>query len=79
MKEEDNMEIIPGLHIGLDFVVINMAKVGMVFLCILNLVLVKQESTMEKVVSIPIKGSLRILVWGTFVLTLVLTAIVMLF
>lgn len=72
------MEIIPGLDIsnGLNIVVGIMIKLLMVILSVLALVLIRQDQLMEKVVNIPVGINFRWFVSGYFVLTLSLTAIV---
>ena len=70
------MEIIPGLTISIDMIVNLMVEVSMVLLCILSLVMVRQESLMDKVVSYSIGGSLKALVWGFCVLCTLITVIV---
>jgi hypothetical protein len=72
------MEIIPGLdlNIGINLIVGIMVKVLMVFLVILSLIMVRQESLMDKVVNIPLGRNLKMVVWTFFILTLMLAAIV---
>ena len=72
------MEIIPGisLNAGLNFIVGLMVKLLMVILLLLSGIMVKQESTMDKVVNIPMGRNFKMIVWTFFVLTGMLTAIV---
>lgn len=72
------MEIIPGIDIsnGLNIIVGILIKLLMVILSILALILVRQDQLMEKVVNIPVGINFKWLVWGYFVLTLSLAAIV---
>ena len=72
------MEILPGvnLNIGLNFIIGVMVKILMIFLLILSLIMVRQESLMDKVVNIPLGRNFKMVVWSFFVLTLMLTAIV---
>lgn len=76
----DNMEIFPGVIIDIDLsmVVGLMVKLLMVLLVVLSLVMVRQESLMDKVVNLPMGKSLKTLVWVFFVVTLILTVIVVL-
>lgn len=70
------MEIIPGITIDLSFIVSIMVKIAMVLLLALSLVMVRQESLMNKVVNFSIGGSLRLVVWLFCGLCLSLTVIV---
>jgi hypothetical protein len=70
------MEIIPGITIDLSFIVSIMVKIAMVLLLALSLVMVRQESLMNKVVNFSIGGSLRLVVWLFCGLCLALTVIV---
>lgn len=73
------MEILPGvnLNIGINFVVGIMVKILMVLLLLLSLILIRQDSLMDKVVNIPLGRNFKMIVWTYFVLTLMLTAIVL--
>ena len=66
------------VNTGLNLMVGIMVKVGMVFLLILSFIMVKQESLMDKVVNIPLGRNFKMLVWSFFMLTVILTAIVIL-
>lgn len=70
------MEIIPGLNISIDMIVDLMVKISMGLLCILSLIMVQQESMMDKVVSYSVGGSLKALVWGFCALCTLITVIV---
>ncbi len=72
------MEILPGIELtaGLSFVVGIMVKILMVLLLLLSLILIRQDSLMARVVNIPLGRNLKMVVWTYFVLTLMLTAIV---
>ena len=72
------MEIIPGLVINLSLIVGLMVKISMVLILILSFVMVRQETLMNKVVNFPIGGSLKLLTWGYFLLSLFVTVIVLL-
>jgi hypothetical protein len=66
------------MNTGLNIAVGIMVKVGMVFLLILSFITVRQESLMDKVVNIPLGRNFKRIVWSFLVLTVVLTAIVIL-
>lgn len=70
------MEIIPGITINLSFVIGIMVKIAMLLLLALSLVMVRQESLMDKVVNFSIGGSLKALVWLFCGLSLLFTVIV---
>ncbi len=55
-----------------------MVKVSMVLFLILSLIMVRQESLMDKVVNLPIGKSLKLLTWGYFLFSLFVTVIVLL-
>lgn len=73
------MEILPGLSIDitLSSVVGLMVEILMLLLLLLSVIIVRQESLMNKVVNLPVGGNLRVLVWVFFVMTLILTVLVM--
>lgn len=60
-----------------NLIVIWMTRIGMVLLLVLGLIMVKQESTMEKVVNIPLRRGLKLLVWFFVLLAILFTVIVM--
>lgn len=72
------MELIPGvnLNLGFNLIVGIMIKILMVLLLLLSLVMVRQEGLMDRVVNIPLGRNFKMVVWSFFVLTLMLTAIV---
>lgn len=70
------MEILPGITIDINFIIGLMIKVAMVLLLVLSLVMVRQESLMEKVIDFSIGGSLKFLTWTFCGLCLMLTVIV---
>ncbi|OGD72697.1 hypothetical protein A3K29_00940 [Candidatus Collierbacteria bacterium RIFOXYB2_FULL_46_14] len=72
------MEIIPGVTISLSMIVGLMVKVSMILFLILSLIMVRQESLMDKVVNLPIGKSLKVLTWGYFLFSLFVTVIVLL-
>ena len=72
------MEIIPGVVISLSLIVGFMAKISMILFLILSIIMVRQESLMDKVVNLPIGKSLKILTWGYFLFSLFVTVIVLL-
>jgi len=51
-------------------------KIAMLLLFLLSLIMLKQTSMMTKVVSFPVGGNVKVLVWGFCVLMLLLTVIV---
>ncbi|KKT40506.1 MAG: hypothetical protein UX47_C0005G0078 [Candidatus Collierbacteria bacterium GW2011_GWA2_46_26] len=55
-----------------------MVKVSMILFLILSLIMVRQESLMDKVVNLPIGKSLKVLTWGYFLFSLFVTVIVLL-
>lgn len=72
------MEIIPGVVISLSMIVSLMVKVSMVLILVLSLIMVRQESLMDRVVNLPVGKSLKIVTWAFFGLTLLTTVIVVL-
>lgn len=67
-----NSQITASLVVGV------MVKILMVMLLILAMVMVRQTSLMNKVVSLPVGGKVKTLTWSYFALMLLLTAIVIL-
>jgi len=55
-----------------------MVKISMVLFLILSLIMVRQESLMDRGVNLPIGKSLKILTWGYFLFSLFVTVIVLL-
>jgi hypothetical protein len=72
------MEIIPGVSISLSLVVGFMVKISMVLFLIMSLIMVRQAILMDRVVSLPIGKSLKLLTWGYFLFSLFVTVIVLL-
>lgn len=72
------MEIVPGINIGLSDVVGVMVKILFVLITLLSLIIVRQTALMHKVVSVHVGGNLKLVAWVFFVISLVLTGIVML-
>ncbi len=72
------MEIIPGVSISLSLIVGFMVKISMVLFLIMSLIMVRQASLMDRVVSLPIGKSLKLLTWGYFLFSLFVTVIVLL-
>jgi len=72
------MEILPGITIDitLSIVVGLMVKILMILLLLLSVIMVRQEVLMNKVVNLPLGKNLRVLVWVFFLMTLILTTIV---
>jgi len=72
------MEILPGItvDITLSLVVGWMIKILMILLLLLSVIMVRQEALMNKVVNLPLGKNLRVLVWVFFLITLILTTIV---
>ncbi|EKD53524.1 MAG: hypothetical protein ACD_61C00023G0014 [uncultured bacterium] len=55
-----------------------MVKISMVLFLIMSLIMVRQASLMDRVVSLPIGKSLKLLTWGYFLFSLFVTVIVLL-
>ena len=72
------MEIIPGVTISLSMIVGWMIKISMILLSILGLIMIRQETLMDKVVDLSIGKSLKLFVWAFFLLSLFVTVIVLL-
>lgn len=73
------MEIIPGVNISVDMILNIMVEITFVMLCVLSLIMVRQESLMDRVVSYSIGGSLKFMVMGFAFLCLLFTVLVLLF
>jgi len=71
------MELIPGFTLTLDMIVSFLVDVSLVLICILSLIMVRQESLMDKVVSYSLGGSLKALVMGFCALCVLITVIVL--
>lgn len=61
---------------GFNLIMGIMVKALMICLSLLALILVRQDQLMAKVVDIPFGGKFKLIVWSFFLLTLGLTAIV---
>ena len=72
------MEFLPGIDIGLSEGVGVMVKAVVVLITLLSLVIVRQTSLMHKVVSVHIGGNIKTMAFVFFVISLVLTGIVIL-
>lgn len=72
------MEIIPGITINLSVIVSLMVKVSMILILVLSLIIVRQESLMDRVVNLPIGKGLKLITWVFFTITLLMTVIVLL-
>jgi hypothetical protein len=68
----------PGIDIGLSSVVGVMVKIMLVLITLLSLIIVRQTSLMHKVVSVHVGGNIKTFAFVFFVISLVLTGIVML-
>ncbi|HSV94921.1 MAG TPA: DUF5657 family protein [Spirochaetia bacterium] len=72
------METILNGQITVSLVVGIMAKIMMVLLFLMSLVMLRQTALMDKVIKIPVGGSIKTLVWSFSALLLLLTVIVVL-
>ena len=72
------MEILPGIDIGLSGVVGVMVKIMLALITLLSLIIIRQVNLMHKVVSVHVGGNIKIVAFSFFVISLVLTGIVML-
>lgn len=72
------MEIIPGLTISVSMIVGWMVKISMVLVLILGLIMIRQESLMDRVLNMPIGKSLKVFVWAYFLVALMVTVVVLL-
>lgn len=67
-----NMQITTSLIVGI------MAKITMGLLLLVSVVMLRQIILMDRVVKLPVGGSIKTLTWSFFALVLVLTVIVVL-
>jgi len=67
---------LPPIGQGLNLIIGLLVKVLMVMLTLLSLILLRQDQLMSKVLDIPFGSGFKMIVWSFLVLTLVLTAIV---
>ncbi len=72
------METILESQITVSLIVGIMAKVMMVLLLLMALVMIRQTSLMDRVIKLPVGGSIKTFVWSFFGLLLLLTVIVVL-
>jgi hypothetical protein len=72
------MEIVPGINIGLSEVVGFMIKILFGLITLLSLIIIRQVGLMHKVVSVNVGGNIKMVAWMFFVISLVLTGIVIL-
>ncbi len=72
------MEIIPGVIVSISMIVGFMVKVSMVLILVLSLLMIRQESLMDRVVNLPTGRSLKVITWAFFGLMLLTTVIVVL-
>jgi len=72
------METILNGQITVSLVVGIMAKITMVLLLLMSLVMLRQTALMDKVIKLPVGGSIRTFIWSFFALVLLLTVIVVL-
>ena len=72
------IELIPGIDIGLNEVVGVMVKIILVLVTLLSLIIMRQVSLMHKVVSVHVGGNIKVIAFLFFVISLVLTGIVIL-
>ena len=72
------METILSTQITVSLIVGIMAKILMVLLLVMTLVMLRQTQLMDKVIKLPVGGSIKTLVWSFLGLLLVLTVIVVL-
>lgn len=72
------METILNGQITVSLIVGIMAKITMVLLLVMSLVMLRQTALMDKVIKLPVGGSIRTFIWSFFALVLLLTVIVVL-
>lgn len=72
------METILNGQIAVSLVVGIMVKIAMVLLLFMYLVMLRQTALMDRVIKLPVGGSIKIFVWSFFALFLLLTVIVVL-
>lgn len=70
--------IVPGINIGLSSVVGVMVKILLSLITLLSLIIIRQASLMHKVVSVHVGGNIKIISLVFFVISLMLTGIVIL-
>ena len=72
------MEFVPGINIGFNEVVGFMVKILFGLITLLSLIIVRQVGLMHKVVSVNVGGNIKLVAFMFFVISLVLTGIVIL-
>lgn len=72
------METILNGQIAVSLIVGIMVKIMMVLLLFMYLVMLRQTALMDKVIKLPVGGSIRVFIWSFFALFLLLTVIVVL-
>lgn len=72
------MEEILSTQITVSMVVGIMVKILMVLLMVMSVVMVRQVALMDKVIKLPVGGSIKTLIWSYLGLVLLLTVIVVL-
>lgn len=72
------METILNGQISVSLVVGIMAKILMILILLMSLVMLRQTALMDKVVKLPVGGTIKMLVWSFFGLLVLLTVIVVL-
>ena len=72
------MEILPGVNIDISvsLIVGVLVKMCMLLLLLLSIIMIRQEVLMDRVVNLPMGSTLKTVVWVFFVMTLILTTIV---
>jgi len=71
-------ELIPGIDVGLSEVIGVMVKIMLILITLLSLIIIRQVSLMHKVVSVHVGGNIKNFAFAFFVISLVLTGIVIL-
>jgi len=72
------METILNTQISISLIVGIMAKILMVMILVMSLVMLRQTTLMDKVIKLPVGGSIKTFIWSFFGLLLLLTVIVVL-
>ncbi len=72
------METILNIQISISMIIGIMAKILMIMILVMSLVMLRQTALMDKVIKLPVGGSIKTLIWSFFGLLLLLTVIVVL-
>lgn len=72
------METVLNMQITTSLIVIIMAKITMGLLLLVSVVMLRQIILMDRVVKLPVGGSIKTLTWSFFALVALLTVIVVL-